>query len=253
MPVLLRALRTHGQHAELQCDAWRLLLAMGRAQPYLRRLIVDGGAMGLLLSALSAHQTDERAHLTHLLAVRALLSSFSPKAFVEASGVELLCEAVLQRPTSLAHAEAAAGSLHMLSGVNNVVRRKVINARVLPPLLALLGGAAAGRPSTHETVLGMLVQLLKVDDEYSRESLVEQAAVDAVVASLAALPPRRRCRPRLPRPRRAPASRRRRAPSSTAAARRRRSRRRRRTPTSLRWCRRRPTCSRRPSSSSAAL
>ena len=188
VPVLLRALRTHGQHAELQSDAWRLLLAMGRAQPYLRRLIVDGGAMGLLLSALSAHQTDERAHLTHLLAIRALLSSFSPKAFVEASGVELLCEAVLQRPTSLAHAEAAAGSLHMLSGVNNVVRRKVINARVLPPLLALLGGAAAGRPSTHETVLGVLVQLLKVDDEYSRESLVEQAAVAAVAASLAALP-----------------------------------------------------------------
>ena len=52
-----------------------------QAKPFVRKLIVDGGGMKLLLPALSAHR-DHNVQLQILRAVKTLLPAAPPKPFV---------------------------------------------------------------------------------------------------------------------------------------------------------------------------
>ena len=92
--VLLRILRTFGHKPEVQISAWRPLLGLVAAQPFLRKFLIDAGGMRLLLGGLDACKANE-AVLTQLcLACRSLLPSTPPRPFVEAGGLELLVESL---------------------------------------------------------------------------------------------------------------------------------------------------------------
>ena len=63
-----------------------------------------------------------------------------PRLFVEAAGLELLVESLTAHPTAPLLGEVAGGCLHMLSGVNNIVRRMILRMEALAPLLSAAAG-----------------------------------------------------------------------------------------------------------------
>lgn len=144
IPVLLRILRVFGHKLEVQLAVWRPLLQMVSAQPFLRKLLLEQGGMKLILSGLDACRSDATV-LTQLChACRILLPSTPPRPFVEAGGLELLVESILAHPKCAPLAEVGGACLHMLSGINHIVRRSTRTHGTIEPYmrLAALGHAA---------------------------------------------------------------------------------------------------------------
>ena len=162
IPVLLRLLRFFGHQPEVQLAAWRTLITMVEAQSFLRKILVESNGMKLILAGLEAHRADE-AVLTQLaIGCRTLLPATPPRLFVEAAGLELLVESLTAHPTAPLLGEVAGGCLHMLSGVNNIIRRMILRMEALAPLLSLCG-ANETRQSLHEVTMGLVLQLSKGD------------------------------------------------------------------------------------------
>lgn len=162
VPVLLRVLRSWGQREEVQLGVWRPLLLLLTHQPFLRKIVVDSGGMKMLLGGLDAHKAAEPVLVLLALALRALLPSTPPRPFVESGGLELLVESVNAFPTSAPLCEVAGGCLHMLSAINNIVRRMILRMEIVPTLLATCE-AHPTRLSLHEVVIGLFVQLGRGD------------------------------------------------------------------------------------------
>ena len=186
IPVLLRVLRVSGHKPEVQLAAWRPLLAMVNTQPFLRKFLLDAGGMRLVLSGLDACKPDAMVLTQLCLAARSLLPATPPRPFVEAGGLELLVEAMQAHPQCAPLAEVGGSCLHMLSGVNHIVRRMILRMEVVPTLLALCA-TSPSRLALHEVTLGLLVQLAKGDA--SCQSLLQrQADAGAVLAVLRRFP-----------------------------------------------------------------
>eukprot|EP00966_Prymnesium_polylepis_P116919 2701697-Prymnesium_polylepis.1 len=105
VPVLVRMLRSHGQDADVQLAAWRPLLAMLNAQPFLRKVVVDGGGMNMLLAGFSAHVKHAEVVTLLCLVLRSLLPATPPRPLIEAGGLELLSEAYFHHATNPAVGE----------------------------------------------------------------------------------------------------------------------------------------------------
>jgi len=142
MPVLIQLLRSYGQDVEVQLAVWRPLLALLNAQPFLRKLFLDHSGMKLVLAGISAHQSSAEVLVLLCLAMRTLLPATPPRPFVEAGGLELLCEAFLRHKDDSAVGEVVGACLRMLAGVNNIVRRMILRMRVVAPLLTLVDANA---------------------------------------------------------------------------------------------------------------
>lgn len=65
-------------------------------------------------------------------------------------------------PTSASLFEVAGACLHMLSGVNNIVRRMILRMEIVPKMLGLCGQLVE-RQGLHAVSLGLTVQLSKGD------------------------------------------------------------------------------------------
>ena len=162
LPVLLRILRYFGHMPEVQLAAWRALITLVEAQPFLRKVLMDQGGMKLVLAGLEAHRADE-AVLTQLaVGCRSLLPATPPRPFVEAAGLELLVESINAHPKGVQLGEVAGSCLHMLSAVNNIVRRMILRMEVLKPLLEQCD-ANKTHQGIHEVAIGLTVQLSKGD------------------------------------------------------------------------------------------
>ena len=147
---------------EVQLAAWRALITLVEAQPFLRKVLMDQGGMKLVLAGLEAHRADE-AVLTQLaVGCRSLLPATPPRPFVEAAGLELLVESINAHPNGVQLGEVAGSCLHMLSAVNNIVRRMILRMEVLKPLLEQCD-ANKTHQGIHEVAIGLTVQLSKGD------------------------------------------------------------------------------------------
>ena len=162
IPVLLHILRVYGHKAEVQLGAWRPLLLMVSSQPFLRTFLIDAGGMRLVLSGLDACKRDATVLTQLCLVLRSLLPSTPPRPFVEAGGLELIVESMQAHPTCAPLLEVGGSCLHMLSGVNNIVRRMILRMEIAPTMLALCA-AEPSRLALHEVTIGLLVQLAKGD------------------------------------------------------------------------------------------
>jgi hypothetical protein len=162
IPVLLRILRLHGHQSEVQLAAWRPLLQMVAAHPYLRKVLLDAGCMRLVLSGLDACRADPIVLTQLCLVARSLLPSTPPRPFVESGGLELIVEAMLTHPGCAPLLETGGACLHMLSGVNHIVRRMILRMEVVPTMLALCTSEPC-RDCLHEVTLGLVAQLSRGD------------------------------------------------------------------------------------------
>jgi len=165
---------------------------MCRAQSFIRKLVVDGGAIDLLLPALAAHQAEEPVQLQLLHAVRLLLPSAQPKPFVMNGGLELRGEAVRTHPHSPAVVPIVCKSLQMLSSLNNHVRRGVLMMALLPTISSLVEEIfAEDAADPHgeggdltDSCVGLMAQLARGDLQCRRD-LAAQAEISTVVSLLA--------------------------------------------------------------------
>ena len=123
-------LKMHGQDANVQHAAWRPLVVMLKAQPFMRKSVLDAGGMAILLGAISAWQKSEQVVVQLCAAVRALLPAAPPRPFCEAGGLEILVETFMIHPKSVLLAESCASCLQLLAGVNHIVRRMVLRMQV---------------------------------------------------------------------------------------------------------------------------
>ena len=175
VPLLLRAVRMHGQLREVTADAWRLLCSLMRGRGFVKKIAADGGAMGLLLPALRSHMRDAPTAAQLVLAVRMLLPAVPPKPFVLDGGVETLCDAVRAHPTG-AVAGVGVRALQMLASLNDVVRASVLEAEVLRKLLVAIetvgaradadadgGASAAEEAALVGPTVGLVAQLARGD------------------------------------------------------------------------------------------
>ena len=164
VPVLLRVLRLYGQRADVQLAVWQPLLQIINAQPWLRKVLVEAPSHGmkLLLTGMDAHKPDASVETQLALVLRALLPATPPRPFVEAGGLEILVEVVIEHANCVPLVEVAGSCLHMLSAVNNIIRRMILRMETIPPLLALCDAHPA-RASLHEVVLGLTAQLGRGD------------------------------------------------------------------------------------------
>ena len=133
------------------------------SQAFLRKILTDAGGMKLALAGLEAHRYDERVLVQMGHAVRTLLPATPPRPFVEAGGLELLVESIAAHPNCAPLAEVAGSCLHMLSAINNIVRRMILRMEVVASLLKLCD-VHQERVMLHEVTLGLIVQLSKGDE-----------------------------------------------------------------------------------------
>ena len=162
VPVLLKVLKNFGQQAQAQVGVWRALHSMVAAHSFLRKPILDADGMRVLLAGFVAHRQEEEVVVLLCLMLRALLPATPPRPFVEAGGLEVFCDSLLAHARSPLVAEVSAGCLHMLAGVNNIVRRMVLRMEVVPPLVILLR-EHPDRAALHEAIFGVLAQLSRGD------------------------------------------------------------------------------------------
>ena len=118
--------------------------------------------MQLVLAGMEAHRSNEALQVQLALGCRSLLPATPPRPFVEAAGLELIIESINAHPTSAQLAEVSGACLHMLSAVNNIVRRMILRMEILPNLVKTCAGAPERLP-LHEVIMGLIVQLSKGD------------------------------------------------------------------------------------------
>jgi hypothetical protein len=162
LPVILRILRNFGHYPDVQLVCWRTLVTIVEAQNFVRKVLSDQQGMKLVLAGMEAHKRHEAVLVQLAIACRMLLPATPPRPFVEAGGLELLIESIRAHPTSVQLGEVAGSCLHMLSGVNNIVRRMILRMEAIAALLALCE-ANESRAHIHEVCLGLTSQLAKGD------------------------------------------------------------------------------------------
>ena len=162
LPIILSILRNFGHYPDVQLRCWRALCCLVEAQAFLRKVLSDQQGMKLVLAGMEAHKSNEEVLVQLALACRLLLPATPPRPFVEAGGLELLVESINQHPSSVQLGEIAGSCLHMLSGINNIVRRMILRMEVLGALIKLCE-ANSTRAHIHEVTMGLTAQLAKGD------------------------------------------------------------------------------------------